>query len=157
MNKEQQERIEKRWRKFQEAQGYTDEEIATYRSNPCFAKAMEQAPKFMTHKIIVEVIDSFHCNAGHKVGDKFVLTGNGYLIRDECPKYMCIHALGAFMPYIYAMWERFYEDLDPNMMLFQTVHCPDPGPSRGGWGELVMKMYAVEVPKDERVKLVGAK
>ncbi len=61
------------------------------------------------------------------------------------------------MPYIYAMWERFYEDLDPDMMLFNIVHCPDVGCKRGGWGELIMKMYAVEVPKEERIKPVGGK
>ena len=157
MDKEQQEKIEKRWKRFQEYQGYTDEEMATYRSNPRYVKAMEQSPKFITHKIIVEVVESHNCNAGHKVGDKFVLTGNGYLIADECPKYMCIHALGAFMPYIYAMWERLYEDLDPDAMLFDTVHCPDVGCKRGGWDELIMRMCAKEVLKEERVKMMGAK
>ncbi len=157
MDKEHQEKMEKRWKKFQESQGYTDKEIAVFRSNPKFVKAMEHAPKFITHKIIVEVVESHNCNAGHKVGDKFVLTGNGYLIRDECPKYMCIHALNAFAPYIWAMWERMYEDLDLDGLLFDLVHCPDVGCMRGGWGELIMKMYAVEVPKEERVKMVGAK
>jgi len=102
------------------------------------------------------VIESHNCNAGHKVGDKFVLTGNGYLIADQSPKYMCIHALGSFMPYIYAMWERFYEDLDPNGLLFDIVHCPDVGCKKGGWGELIMRMYAEEVPKEKRVKMRGA-
>jgi uncharacterized repeat protein (TIGR04076 family) len=143
MQSEQQEKTEKRWKKFQEAQGYI--------------KAMEHAPKFMTHKIIVEVVESHNCNAGHKVGDKFVLTGNGYLIADESPKYMCIHALAAFAPYIYAMWDRMYEDLDLDGLLFPLVHCPDCGVKRGGWGECIMKIYAIEVPKEERVKLVGAK
>jgi uncharacterized repeat protein (TIGR04076 family) len=157
MQSEQQEKTEKRWKKFQEAQGYTDEEMAIYRSNPRYIKAMEHAPKFMTHKIIVEVVESHNCNAGHKVGDKFVLTGNGYLIADESPKYMCIHALAAFAPYIYAMWDRMYEDLDLDGLLFPLVHCPDCGVKRGGWGECIMKVYAIEVPKEERVKLVGAK
>lgn len=157
MEKNEKEKIEKRWKKFQEMQGYTDEELATYRSNPNYVKAMEHSPKFMTHKIYVEVIEAHNCNAGHKVGDKFVLTGNGYLIRDECPKYMCIHALAAFAPYVYAMWERLYEDLDPDGMLLPIVHCPDVGIHRGGWGELIMKMYAKEVPREERVKMVGSK
>jgi uncharacterized repeat protein (TIGR04076 family) len=156
MDEERAQKKERRWKKFQEMQGYTDEDIAKYRSNKRYVKAMEDAPKFMTHNIIVEVIESHNCNAGHKVGDKFVLTGNGYLIADESPKYMCIHALGAFMPYIYAMWERFYEDLDPNGLLFDIVHCPDTGCKKGGWGELLMRMYAEEVPKEKRVKMRGA-
>lgn len=103
-----------------------------FRSNPRYAKAMEYAAKFITHKIYVEVVESHNCNAGHKVGDKFVMTANGYLIWDEGPKYMCPHAIAAFAPYLYAMWERFYEDLDPHGMLFTTVHCPDVGCKRGG-------------------------
>jgi hypothetical protein len=55
------------------------------------------------------------------------------------------------------MWERFYEDLDPDMLLFNTVHCPDVGCKKGGWSELIMRVYAKEVPKEERVKMVGAK
>ena len=157
MEKDEKEKNERRWKKFQEMQGYTDEEIAAYRSNPRYVKAMERAPKFMTHKIYVEVVESHHCNAGHKVGDKFVLTGNGYLIAEESPKLMCIHALGTFMPYIYAMWERFYEDLDPDGLLFTTLHCPDVGCKKGGWGEIIMRMYAKEVPKAERIKMVGSK
>jgi uncharacterized repeat protein (TIGR04076 family) len=157
MEKGEQEKANKRWKKFQEMQGYSDQEIAVYRSNPRYVKAMEHAPKFMTHNIIVEVVESHNCNAGHKVGDKFVLTGNGYLVRDACPKYMCVHALTAFAPLVYAMWERLYEDLDPDMMLFNTIHCPDVGCKRGGWGELIMRMYAKEVPKEERVKMVGTK
>lgn len=143
MDKGQEEQIETRWKKFQQMQGYTDEEIAIYRSNPRFVKAMEHAPKFTTHKIIVEVVESHNCNAGHKVGDKFVLNGNGYLIADESPKYMCILALAAFALYIPAMWDRFYEDLDPDGMLIPLVHCPDCGIRRGRWGECIMKMYAV--------------
>lgn len=158
MPSEQQDKIERRWKKFQEAQGYTDEEIAIYRSNPRYAKAMENAPKFMTHRIIVEVVEAHNCNAGHKKGDRIaVMTGNGYLITEKMPKYVCVHGLTAAMPLVYALWERFYEDLDPAGLLFTTIHCPDVGCRRGGWGELIMKIYAEEVPKEERVKLKGAK
>ena len=157
MGKEEKDKIDKRWKKFQEALGYSDEEIPIYRSNPRYVKAMERAPTFLTHKIYVEVVESHNCNAGHKVGDKFVLNGNGCLIRNECPKLMCVHAIGAFMPLVYAMWERFYEDLDPDGLLSNIVHCPDVGCKRGGWGEIIMKMYAKEVPRGEKIETVGPK
>jgi len=154
MARDEKEKIERRWKKFQEQQGYSDEELAIYRSNPRYVKAMERAPKFVTHKIIVEVVESHNCHAGHKAGDKIiVMTGNGYLITKEMPEYVCIHAITSIAPLVYAMWERFYEDLDPDGMLFNTIHCPDVGVRRGGWGECIMKMYAVEVPKDQRVKM----
>lgn len=143
MDDEKQQKNEKRWKKFQEMQGYTDEEMVLFRSNPRYVKAMERAPKFSTHKIIAEIVESHNCIAGHKEGDKFVLTGNGFVIADESPKYMCIQALAALPPYISAMWERFYEDLDPDQMFYNTVHCPDVGCKRGGWGEVVMRVYAI--------------
>ncbi|HUJ89243.1 MAG TPA: hypothetical protein VLX12_03540, partial [Syntrophorhabdales bacterium] len=128
-----------------------------YRSNPNYVKAMEDAPMFMTHNIIIEVVESHNCNAGHKPGDRIVLTGNGYLIADECPKYMCLHGVSTLMPYVFAMWDRFHENLDPKGMLFPLAHCPDVGCGKGGWGECIFRMYAEEVPKEKRVKMVGGK
>lgn len=61
------------------------------------------------------------------------------------------------MPNIYAMWELFYEDLDPDGTLFTTVHYPDVGCKRGGWGELIMQRYTNEVPKEGKVNIVGSK
>jgi hypothetical protein len=42
---EDREQIVWRWKEFQKAQGYTDEEMAKLRSNEKFVKAMEKAPK----------------------------------------------------------------------------------------------------------------
>ncbi len=149
MGQEQQKKMERRWKKFQDIQGYTDEEMAIYRSNPKNVKVMERAPKFMTHRIIIEVVEAHNCLAGHKVGDKIaVMTGNAHLITDEMPKYVCAFGLAAAIPRVYAMWERFYEDLDPNGLFLDTIHCPDVGCRRGGAGEVVVKIYAEEVPKE---------
>ena len=146
--------MEKRWKKFQDIQGYTDEELAIFRSNPEFRKVMEYAPKFITHRIVVDVVEAHNCIAGHKAGDRIaIMTGNGHLITKEMPQYVCAFALLSSIPRIYAIWERFHEDLDPDGLLFTTVHCPDVGCRRGGWGEIVMKVTAEEVPREKRVKL----
>ena len=158
MDKKQKEKMERRWGKLQEIQGYTDEEMGIFRSNPEYVKIMEYAPKFLTHRIIVEVIESHNCIAGHEVGDRVaIMTGNGHLITEEMPKYVCAFALFAAMPRVYAMWERFHEDLDPNRMLYKISRCPDVGCKRGGWGEIVMKIYAEEVPKEQQVTLGAAR
>lgn len=150
MDKERQEKMDKRWQKFQAIQGYTDEEMAIFRLNPEYEKVMEYAPKFITHRIVVEVVEAHNCIAGHKVGDRIaIITGNGHLITPEMPKYVCAFALLSSVPRIYAIWERFHEDLDPAKLLFTTVHCPDVGCSRGGWGEIVMKVYPEEMPREE--------
>lgn len=142
MDKEQAEKIERRWKRFQEALGYTDEEIAIYRSDPNKVKAMERAPKFATHNIVAECVVSHNCNAGHKVGDKIVMDGTGVLLRDQCPERMCHSVIQVIVPSIYAIWERFGEDLSDVSILLDRVHCPDVGIERGGWGETVWRVYA---------------
>ena len=134
--------MEKRWRRFQEAQGYTDAELDFLRSDPRKIRAMERAPKFSTQNIIIECIFSRSCNAGHKVGDKIVLDANAVLQRDQCPERMCAFAIQAATSYIYGIWERIGEDLDDVGTLFDNVHCPDVGVERGGWGETIWKVYA---------------
>jgi len=153
MREEKEEKMEGKWKRLQEVLKYTDEEIAIYRSNPKFVKAMECAPKFITHRIIVEVVEAHNCIARHKVGDKIaVMNGNAHLITDEMPKYVCAFGLAAAVPRIYAMWERFYEDLDPNGLFLDTIHCPDVGCRRGGVGEIVMRIYAERAPEKQQAK-----
>ena len=142
MDKEQAERLERRWRKFQEVMGYTDEEIAMYRSDPQKVKVMERAPKFATHIIIAECVFSRNCNAGHKVGDKIVMDGNGVIIRDLCPERVCYSVIQSIAPLVYALWERFAEDLSDLSIMLDKVHCPDVGVEKGGWGETVWRVYA---------------
>ena len=134
--------MEKRWSKFQEALGYTDEEIAILRSDPQKVRAMERAPKFSTHNIVFECVYSRNCNGGHKLGDKIILDANGVLLRDQCPKRICVFAIQAATSYLYGIWERIGEDFENLTTLFDKVHCPDVGVERGGWGETIWKVYA---------------
>jgi uncharacterized repeat protein (TIGR04076 family) len=135
-------KMERRWKRFQEAQGYSDAEIAKYRADPQKVKAMEKAPKFGTHNIILECTESHNCNAGHKVGDKIIMDGNGVILRDQCPERMCMAVIQTVGPLVYALWERFNEDLDDVNLMLPNVHCPDVGVERGGWGETMWKIYA---------------
>ncbi len=137
--------ITKRWKKFQEHLEYTDEELSIHRSNPKHIKAMENAPKFASHRIIIEVIESHNCGAGYKVGDKFVVDGEGFLVAPECPQKLCVAVISAFKPLVDRMWQAFYNDSTD--VLHDTVQCPDVGVHRGGWGEIVMKVHAVPIIK----------
>jgi len=140
-----------RLKKLQDLYGYTDEEMEIYLSNPKHKKALERAPKFVTHRIIVEVVEAHNCIAGHKAGDRIaVMTGNALLITNEMPEHVCAFGLAAAVPRVYAMWERFYEDLDPDGMFLDTIHCPDVGCRRGGAGEIIMKIYAEEKTRSNK-------
>lgn len=142
MEKDQKGKIEKRWKKFQEAMGYTDAEMALFRSDPRKVRAMERAPKFSTYNIIFECVFSRNCNAGHKVGDKIVMDADAVIQRDQCPERMCVFAIQAATSYIYGIWERIVEDFEDVRALFDNVHCPDIGVEKGGWGETIWRVYA---------------
>jgi len=149
MGNEKREELKKRWKKFQEHFGLTDEELAIHRSNPKHVKPMGDAPSFAKYKMVVEVIESHNCGAGHKVGDKFVIDAGGCLLLDECPSggRICVAAVYAMKSAVDRMWQAFY---DNSTDVFQdTIHCPDVGTQRGGWGEVTMRIYAV--PKNKKV------
>ncbi len=140
--------LEERWRRLQAHLGYSDEELASLRSNPRYRRMVEETPQFMTHKIVAEVVRSHGCHSQLKVGDRIVMNGNGQLIREECPERICIWALAPLAGIVNAVFERFVEQLDPNQLLFDVVHCQDVGPECGGWGQILMKVR-VEGPSKQ--------
>ena len=139
-------KVEKRWRKFQEHLGYTDEEMDIYRSNPKKIKAMEVAKNFATHNLIIDVIEAHNCGMGYKAGDKFAVDGGGALILDQCPSRLCIAAITAFKPLVDRMWQAFYDG--KTEVLHDTVHCPDVGVREGGWGMITMRVRSIEKEKE---------
>jgi uncharacterized repeat protein (TIGR04076 family) len=145
MDMDETDKIEKRWRKFQKHLGYTDEELTIYRSDLKKVKAMEGAAKFASYKIVIEIIEAHNCGMGYKVGDRFVVDGDGSLILSECPPKLCVAAIYAFKSLVDRMWQAFYDGSAE--VLHDTVHCPDVGVRQGGWGEITMRVHAVQKDK----------
>jgi uncharacterized repeat protein (TIGR04076 family) len=141
MDSEQKEKVQRRWQKIQEILVYTDEDLAIHRSNPKHVRLVESAPAFSKYNMIIEVIEANNCAAGHKVGDKFVVDGEGCLVVDECPSRLCVAAIFAIKPLVDRMWQAFYDNTTD--VLHDTVHCTDVGVHRGGWGEITMRIHAV--------------
>ncbi len=143
-------KIEKRWKKFQKLLGFTDEELVVYRSFPKNVKAMENAPGFVTHELIVEIIEARNCAAGYKTGDTFTVDGAGMLVTDKCPPKLCAAAIWAFKPLIDRIWEGFYHGGTDCM--HDTVRCPDVGVEVGGAGVITMRVRAVPKDPEKRKK-----
>jgi uncharacterized repeat protein (TIGR04076 family) len=125
--------------------GYTDEELALFRSDPAKVTMVTGTPEFVKARVVAEVIESHGCHARHKVGDKFVMTAGGQLISEECPKRMCLFALGPVSHQLPAVYERLIAKSDPQGQRFAIVQCTDVGLDKGGWGKILMKVY-VEMP-----------
>jgi len=139
--------VEKIWSLFQSHMGYTDEEMDIFRSDPEKVEMVTQRPAFVKNRVVAEVIESHGCHAQHRVGDRFVMTGGGQLINEECPKRMCMFALGPVSNILPAIYERFMIDADPDFERSQVVQCTDVGLDKGGWGKVLMKVYVEKNPK----------
>jgi uncharacterized repeat protein (TIGR04076 family) len=129
------------WQRFQKHMGYTDEEMRIFRSDPEKVKMVTGTPEFVKARVIAEVIESHGCHARHKVGDRFVMTAGGQLIAEECPKRMCMFALGPVSQQLPAIYERLITKSDPSLERFTLVQCTDIGLDKGGWGKILMKVY----------------
>lgn len=129
------------WKRFQAHMGYTDAEMELFKSDPVRVKMVTETPAFVKTRIIAEVIESHGCHAGHKVGQKFVMDGNGQLITRECPDKMCLFAVSALHAPVNMIYERFINGADPTHDRTMTVQCPDVGLDKGGWGKILMKVY----------------
>ena len=133
--------IGKRWKSVQEHLGFTDEEMAEFRSYPNHVKAMEGAPAFAKCEMVVEIIEARNCAAGYTKGDFFVVDAEGCLITGACPSRLCVGAVYAFKPLVDRMWQAFFDN--STEVLHDTIHCPDVGVHRGGAGAVTMRMRIV--------------
>jgi uncharacterized repeat protein (TIGR04076 family) len=129
------------WSRFQRHMGYTDEEMARFRSDPEKVRMVTQTPEFVKCRVIVEVIESHGCHARHRVGDRFVMTAGGQLMTAQCPPRMCMFALGPVASVLPAIYERLITRSDPDFRRFNIVQCTDVGLDKGGWGRILMKVY----------------
>ena len=138
--------VEEIWKRFQKHMGYTDEEMRLFRSDPEKVRMVTQTSEFVKCKVVAEVIESQGCHARHRVGDKFVMTAGGQIITEECPKRMCMFALGPVANVLPAIYERLITRSDPEFQRSNIVQCTDVGLDKGGWGKVLMKVY-VEGPR----------
>ena len=139
--KEKSSDIEKRWKGAQKHLGFTDDEMAMFRSYPNHVKAMEDAPAFAKYDMIIDITEAHNCAAGYKKGHRFVVDAEGCLITEACPSRLCASAIYAFKPLVDRMWQAFFNN--STEVLHDTVHCPDVGVRRGGAGAVTMRMRIV--------------
>jgi uncharacterized repeat protein (TIGR04076 family) len=128
------------WKFLQQRLGYSDEEMIKFKEDPRNHALLLKSPELMSKTIVAEVVASHGCNSEHKVGDKIYLDGAGNLISKLCPSRMCIYAVSALKPLVYAVNEMIYAGLDPNKMMFKRCGCIDVGLECGGWGHVVMEV-----------------
>ncbi|HJL60391.1 MAG TPA: hypothetical protein QF517_00430 [Pseudomonadales bacterium] len=135
---------EELWKRFQAHMNYTDEEMVLFKSDPAKVKMVTETKSFVKCKIVAEVIEAQGCHAGHRVGDRIVMDGNGQLLTRECPNKVCIFAASALHPSVNVIFERFTSGSDPKHEKSGVVQCSDIGLENGGWGKILMKVFVEE-------------
>ncbi len=129
-----------KWKFMKKRLGYSDEEMKKFRENKRNEDVLSKAPEVIKKTIIAEIIDSHGCNSKHEVGHKFYFDGAGNLLTELCPKRICLYALNAITPQIFAVNELLCAGIDPNEMRFKRAACFDVGLECGGWGRIVMEI-----------------
>ena len=129
-----------KWKFMKKRLGYSNEQLKKFRENPINEDILSKAPMLLNKTIIGEVIDSHGCNSQHGVGDKFYFDGAGNLLTELCPKRICIYAINAITPQVFAVNELLHAGVDPNEMRFKRAACFDVGLECGGWGRIAMEI-----------------
>lgn len=101
---------------------------------------LDKGKEIAEKEIVIEIVASKGWNSQHQVGDKNVFDGTGNLLTSESPQRICIFALNAVAPLIYAANELFYAGVDPNKMKFKRASCIDVGLQCGGWGQVSLEI-----------------
>ncbi|MES9946434.1 MAG: hypothetical protein ABW080_15895 [Candidatus Thiodiazotropha sp.] len=136
-----------KWKFIKKRLGYSDDEMRTFRANPCNEKVLDKAPELQKKTIVAEVVESHGCNSEHAVGDKFYFDAAGNLLTKHGPSKICVYALNAISMQVFAAGELMLAGADPNQMRFKHAACFDVGLECGGWGRIVMEIRVVDRQK----------
>ena len=127
--------------------GYDDEQMEQFKNNPKNKEFLSRAPHLMSKMVVAEVVDSHGYNSQHKVGEKFYFDGLGNLLTEKSPRKICIYAIKAIVPQIFAVTELLLADADPNEMHFNRAACFDVGVQCGGFGRIVLDVKVIDKEK----------
>jgi uncharacterized repeat protein (TIGR04076 family) len=134
-----------KWRLIKRRLGYDKEQMESFRNDARNEKVLSAVPTLLSKTLVAEVVDAHGCNSQHQVGDKFYFDGAGNLLTRRGPKKICVHALSAISPLVFAANELVFAGVDPNEMCFKRAACTaDVGLACGGWGRVVVELRAQE-------------
>ena len=122
--------------------GYSDEEVGIILENPKQFELFQNFRSLFTKKMVATCIKAENC-AMNKIGDRYVFTAAGQLVKDETCDRPCLWAMSNFFPFSYILYDRAASGLDLEGMHFEHVSCPDTGCQHGGYGN-AMFMISVE-------------
>ena len=129
------ERVKKIW-------GWSDEQIKGLTAK--HERLIEKGEEFRKWRLVAEVIEAHNCIAGLEKGHKYVFHGSGFLLPEKstAPR-ICLWAMACFVPFSFMLYDRIGQGEDPSEFWIDRVRCMDVGIERGGYGEVLFRMYCV--------------
>ena len=129
---------------LQERLGYSDQEMEQFLAVPRNQEVLARSPELMRKTLKAQVVQSHGCNSGHREGDCFYFDGAGNLLTKKGPSRICVFALQAITPLIFAATELVYAGADPSRLRFNRTSCFDVGLACGGWGQIILELQVEE-------------
>lgn len=128
---------------FTRALPVSEEELEMFLASPERAKRLLAAKRFRDHRIVVKVVSSEACIAGHKAGDEILIDSRGVILPKPGGTGICIMALSKAWWRVILMLERIAEAAeeggDFEGPLFDLpISCYGAGLPLGACGEIKM-------------------
>jgi uncharacterized repeat protein (TIGR04076 family) len=114
-------------------------ELEVFLASPKRARRLSSIEKYKDHHIVIKVVSSRACIAGHKEGDEFHLDAFGRVLQPQGSEGICIMALTKIWWRVMLVLERMAEDGDFKGTLFDLpINCYGAGLPLGACGEVMM-------------------
>jgi uncharacterized repeat protein (TIGR04076 family) len=123
----------------------SEEELEAFLASPKRVRRLRSIEKFQDRRIVVKVVSSSACLAGHREGDVFLLDLVGRVLPESTEKGVCIMALAKIWWRVLLMLERLAAAVDGDVPftspLFDLpMNCYGAGLPLGACGEILMKV-----------------
>ncbi len=115
------------------------DELEAFLASPKRVKRLRSIENFKDRHIVVKVVSSKACIAGHKKGDEFRLDAFGRVLQSEKSDGICIMALAKIWWRVMLMLERMADGGPFESKLFDLpINCYGAGLPLGACGEIMM-------------------
>ncbi len=122
----------------------SEEELEAFLASPKRVRRMRSIEMFQDRRIVVKVVSSQACLAGHREGDEFLLDVVGRVLPESAGKGVCIMALTKIWWRVMLMLERMAAAADGEEVSFRSplfdlpMNCYGAGLPLGACGEILM-------------------
>lgn len=129
--------------RFMEGLPLNKEELASFLASPKRVRRLHAIEKFQGHHVVVKVVSSRACIAGHEAGDEFHLDAMGKVLQEGDGRGICLMALAKIWWRVMLMLERMAAAVDGEVTfeggLFDLpMNCYGAGLPLGACGEILM-------------------